>query len=65
MLLYSELNHMPWRMVSLGSNVVVCELWYVLTHGTGVDKGQSWIFINRDKRKHNLNKELKTQTIII
>jgi hypothetical protein len=29
MLLYSELNHMPWRKVSLGSGIVVRELWYI------------------------------------
>ena len=39
MLLYSELNHMPWRMVSLGSGVVVRELWYISIHGIGVDEG--------------------------
>lgn len=44
-----ELIHVPWRMVSLGSGVVVRQLWYTLAHGTGVDKGKSLIFINRDK----------------
>jgi len=38
MLLYSELNRVTWRMISLGSGVVVRELWYILTHGIGVDK---------------------------
>jgi hypothetical protein len=61
MLQYSELSHMPWRMASLGSDVVVRALWYILTRGIGVDKGKSWIFINRDKHKHNLNKELNTR----
>jgi len=60
MLLYSELNHMPWRMVSLGSGVVVRELWYISIHGIGVDEGWSWFLIHRHKHKHNLNKELNT-----
>jgi hypothetical protein len=38
MLLYSELNHMPWRKISLGSGIVVYELRYILTHGIGVDR---------------------------
>jgi hypothetical protein len=39
MLLYSELNYMPCRMICLGSGVVVRELWYILTDGIGVDEG--------------------------
>jgi hypothetical protein len=34
-----ELIHVPWRMVSLGSGVVVRQLFYILAHGTGVNKG--------------------------
>jgi hypothetical protein len=39
MSLYSELKHMPCRKISLGSVIVVHELWYILTHGIVVDRG--------------------------